>query len=70
MAPQPFALALAAALLAAAPSPATARSPHQRHPRPERLERLERVRAPGGPFLTDSAGRRLELRGVNLVAKC
>jgi endoglycosylceramidase len=28
------------------------------------------VQALGGPFLTDSAGRRLELHGVNLVAKC
>jgi endoglycosylceramidase len=28
------------------------------------------VRAPGGPYLTDSLGRRLELHGVNLVAKC
>ena len=28
------------------------------------------VRAPGGPYLTDSLGRRLQLHGVNLVAKC
>lgn len=28
------------------------------------------VRAPGGPFLVDPQGRRLELHGVNLVAKC
>jgi endoglycosylceramidase len=28
------------------------------------------VRAPGGPYLTDAQGRRLELHGVNLVAKC
>ncbi len=28
------------------------------------------VHAPGGPYLTDSLGRRLELHGVNLVAKC
>jgi len=28
------------------------------------------VRAPGGRYLTDSLGRRLELHGVNLVAKC
>jgi endoglycosylceramidase len=28
------------------------------------------VRAPGGPYLTDRFGRRLELHGVNLVAKC
>jgi endoglycosylceramidase len=28
------------------------------------------VRAPGGPYLTDAAGRRLELHGVNLVDKC
>lgn len=28
------------------------------------------VQAPGGPFMTDAAGRRLELRGFNLVAKC
>ena len=26
--------------------------------------------APGGPFLVDAQGRRLELHGVNLVAKC
>ena len=28
------------------------------------------VTAPGGPFLVDAQGRRLELHGVNLVAKC
>ncbi|MHB1835643.1 MAG: glycoside hydrolase family 5 protein [Solirubrobacteraceae bacterium] len=28
------------------------------------------VRAPGGPYLLDSLGRRLELHGVNLVGKC
>ena len=28
------------------------------------------VRAPGGPFMTDRQGRRLELHGANLVAKC
>jgi endoglycosylceramidase len=28
------------------------------------------VKAPGGPFLTDASGRRLQLHGVNLVAKC
>ena len=28
------------------------------------------VRAPGGPFLTDAFGRRLQLHGVDLVAKC
>lgn len=28
------------------------------------------VKAPGGPFLTDAQGRRLELHGANLVAKC
>jgi endoglycosylceramidase len=28
------------------------------------------VAAPGGPYLTDSFGRRLQLHGVNLVAKC
>src|SRR5947209_7905498 len=28
------------------------------------------VRSPGGPYLTDSVGRRLQLHGVNLVAKC
>jgi len=28
------------------------------------------VAAPGGPSLTDSLGRRLQLHGVNLVAKC
>ncbi|MGA9858870.1 MAG: cellulase family glycosylhydrolase [Solirubrobacteraceae bacterium] len=28
------------------------------------------VRAAGGPYLTDAAGRRLQLHGVNLVAKC
>jgi endoglycosylceramidase len=28
------------------------------------------VSAPGGPFLVDAQGRRLELHGVNLVAKC
>lgn len=28
------------------------------------------ARAPGGPFLLDAQGRRLELHGVNLVAKC
>ena len=28
------------------------------------------VQAPGGPLLTDALGRRLELHGVNLVAKC
>ncbi|MBV9213703.1 MAG: cellulase family glycosylhydrolase, partial [Actinobacteria bacterium] len=28
------------------------------------------VHAPGGPFLTDDAGRRLELHGVNLVPEC
>jgi endoglycosylceramidase len=28
------------------------------------------VRAPGGPFMTDAQGRRLQLHGVNLVAKC
>ena len=28
------------------------------------------VTAPGGPFLVDVQGRRLELHGVNLVAKC
>lgn len=28
------------------------------------------VRAPGGPYLTDTAGRRLELHGANLVDKC
>jgi endoglycosylceramidase len=28
------------------------------------------LRAPGGPFMTDAKGRRLELHGVNLVAKC
>ena len=28
------------------------------------------VRAPGGPFLRDAHGRRLELHGVDLVAKC
>ena len=61
MAGKPLAIALAAALLAAAPSPAVARSQHAGR---------SAVRAPGGPFLTDGAGRRLELRGVNLVAKC
>ncbi len=28
------------------------------------------VRAPGGPYLTDSRGRRLQLHGASLVAKC
>jgi endoglycosylceramidase len=28
------------------------------------------VRAPGGPFLTDAPGRRLELHGIDLVGKC
>ena len=28
------------------------------------------VQAPGGPFMTDSHGRKLQLRGFNLVAKC
>jgi hypothetical protein len=28
------------------------------------------VRAPGGPYLTDGAGRRLQLHGADLVAKC
>ena len=28
------------------------------------------VKAPGGPYLTDAQGRRLQLHGVNLVAKC
>ena len=28
------------------------------------------VRAPGGPYLTDAFGRRLQLHGVDLVAKC
>ncbi|MGI8505700.1 MAG: cellulase family glycosylhydrolase [Solirubrobacteraceae bacterium] len=28
------------------------------------------VRAPGGPWLTDGQGRRLELHGVDLVGKC
>jgi endoglycosylceramidase len=28
------------------------------------------VTAPGGPFLVDAQGRRLDLHGVNLVAKC
>jgi endoglycosylceramidase len=28
------------------------------------------VQAPGGPYLTDALGRRLQLHGVNLVAKC
>jgi endoglycosylceramidase len=28
------------------------------------------VQAPGGSYLTDALGRRLELHGVNLVAKC
>lgn len=28
------------------------------------------VQAPGGPYLTDAFGRRLQLHGVNLVAKC
>lgn len=28
------------------------------------------ARAPGGPFLVDAQGRRLEFHGVNLVAKC
>ena len=28
------------------------------------------VSAPGGPFLTDSSGRRLQFHGVNMVAKC
>jgi endoglycosylceramidase len=28
------------------------------------------VRAPGGPFMTDAQGRRLEFHGANLVAKC
>jgi endoglycosylceramidase len=28
------------------------------------------VAAPGGPFLTDSSGRRLQFHGINIVAKC
>jgi endoglycosylceramidase len=28
------------------------------------------VQAPGGPYLTDTFGRKLDLHGVNLVAKC
>jgi endoglycosylceramidase len=28
------------------------------------------VQAPGGPYLTDGLGRRLQLHGVNVVAKC
>jgi endoglycosylceramidase len=28
------------------------------------------VQAPGGPYLTDALGRRLQLHGANLVAKC
>ncbi len=28
------------------------------------------VRAPGGPYLTDAQGRRLQLHGVDLVSKC
>ena len=28
------------------------------------------VSAPGGPFLTDTSGRRLQFHGVNMVAKC
>jgi endoglycosylceramidase len=28
------------------------------------------VKAPGGPYLTDAQGRRLQLHGANLVAKC
>jgi endoglycosylceramidase len=31
---------------------------------------IGRVRAPGGPFLRDAHGRRLQLHGVDLVAKC
>src|SRR5215212_6292208 len=28
------------------------------------------LRAPGGPFMVDGHGRRLQLHGMNLVAKC
>jgi endoglycosylceramidase len=31
---------------------------------------IGRVRAPGGPFLRDAHGRRLQLHGVDLVGKC
>ncbi len=33
-------------------------------------DRAGLVRAPGGPYLTDARGRRLQLHGVSLVAKC
>jgi endoglycosylceramidase len=53
-------LGLAASLLAPAGAAA----------RPDPWAGTGLVQAPGGPYLTDGVGRRLELHGVNLVGKC
>jgi endoglycosylceramidase len=51
-----------ATLAAAAPAPAAASA--------DGWAQAGRVQAAGGPFLTDGWGRRLELHGASLVAKC
>jgi endoglycosylceramidase len=59
-----LALACAALLLASACGGNTASDPQQ----PPAIAGL--VSAPGGPFLVDASGRRLQFHGVNIVAKC
>lgn len=58
-----LALALAT-LLASAAAPALARAADRG------WSGTGVVQAPGGPYLRDTAGRRLQLHGANLVAKC
>ncbi|MGH2891814.1 MAG: cellulase family glycosylhydrolase [Solirubrobacteraceae bacterium] len=56
-----FAVALIAALVLTAPAAARAA---------DGWAGAGTVQAKGGPYLTDAQGRRLQLHGVNLVAKC
>ena len=57
--------ACAAVLLSSACGGGNAASETQQPPAIEGL-----VSAPGGPFLVDSSGRRLQFHGINIVAKC
>lgn len=64
-------LCLLALLAAAAPGMATAATPGGATAATgDGWATAGLVKAPGGPYLTDAQGRRLELHGANLVGKC
>ena len=67
LAPVAAAAALAALAAWAVVAPARARAAAAS---PDAWAGAGFVQAPGGPYLTDALGRRLELHGVNVVGKC